>query len=220
MPVKLDARLNAIATLCRPVEGGTFADIGCDHGKLACHLAGLSAKKVIATDISLPSLAKAAALADKFGATDRVETRAGDGLDIISPEEAETVVIAGLGGDTIARIVGRAEEQGKRFSRYILSPNTHPEKVRALLVSSGLRITDDAVVREGGKDYPVIAAVRGEDSLDELQLLFGKFFAEDPDFPERARREAELLGRALTNAPAEAGKRRELLLRALSRSEK
>lgn len=220
MPVKLDARLNAIATLCRPVEGGTFADIGCDHGKLACHLAGLSAKKVIATDISLPSLAKAAALADKFGATDRVETRAGDGLDILSPEEAETVVIAGLGGDTIARIVGRAEEQGKRFSRYILSPNTHPEKVRALLVSSGLRITDDAVVREGGKDYPVITAVRGEDSLDELQLLFGKFFAEDPGFPERARREVELLGRALTNAPAEAGKRRELLLMALSRSEK
>ena len=95
MPVKLDARLNAIAMLCRPVEGGTFADIGCDHGKLACHLAGLSAKKVIATDISLPSLAKAAALADKFGATDRVETRAGDGLDILSPEEAETVEVDG-----------------------------------------------------------------------------------------------------------------------------
>lgn len=219
MPVKLDERLYAAAVLCRPVEGGRFCDVGCDHGKLACHLAALGAGKVIATDISRPSLAKAVLLAEKFGVSDVVETRAGDGLDVVADGEADVVVIAGMGGDTIAEILARAAEQGKIFRRYVLSPNTHPEKARATLAATGYRITEDFTVRAAGKDYVLIAAERGEESLDDRQLLFGKFFRTDATFPARARAETDLLAGKLGGAPAHSNARYDALVGALAEVE-
>lgn len=219
MPVKLDERLYAAAVLCRPVEGRTFCDVGCDHGKLACHLAALGASKVIATDISRPSLAKAVRLAEEFGVADTVETRAGDGLDIVAADEADVVIIAGMGGDTVSEIVSRAVGQGKMFARYVLSPNTHPEKVRAGLCKAGYRVTDDATVSAGGKNYTLIAAERGAETLDGLQLLFGKFFRTDATFPARARAEKLLLESKLGSAPAHANARYDALVQALGEVE-
>ena len=219
MPVKLDERLYAAAVLCRPVEGRTFCDVGCDHGKLACHLAALGAKKVIATDISRPSLAKAVRLAEEFGVSDIVETRAGDGLDIVEAGESDVVIIAGMGGDTSAEIVSRAAGQDKAFAQYVLSPNTHPEKVRAGLAAAGYRITADAAVSAGGKNYTLIAAERGAESLDEMQLLFGKFFRTDESFPARASAEKRLLESKLGSAPAHSNARYDALVKALSEVE-
>lgn len=216
MPVKLDERLYAAAVLCRPVEGGRFCDVGCDHGKLACHLAALGADRVIATDISRPSLSKAVLLAEKFGVSDVVETRAGDGLDVVENGEVDVVIIAGMGGDTIAEILSRAAEQGKTFRRYVLSPNTHPEKARAALSATGYCITEDFAVHAAGKDYVLVAADRGEESLDGLQLLFGKFFRSDAAFPSRARAEKSVLESKLGSAPAHSNARYDALVKALA----
>ena len=61
MPIRIDERLTAIATL---IKGGTVADVGCDHGKLGYYLVSTDrAERVIATDISAPSLQKAYELA-------------------------------------------------------------------------------------------------------------------------------------------------------------
>ena len=188
-------------------------------GLVACHLAALGAKKVIATDISRPSLAKAVRLAEEFGVSDIVETRAGDGLDIVEAGESDVVIIAGMGGDTIAGIVSRAAEQDKAFAQYVLSPNTHPEKVRAGLTAAGYRITADAAVSAGGKNYTLIAAERGAESLDEMQLLFGKFFRTDESFPARASAEKRLLESKLGSAPAHSNARYDALVKALSEVE-
>ena len=57
MPIRLDRRLNAIASL---VLGRRVCDVGSDHGKLACYLVQTGrAEYVVATDISAPSLRKA-----------------------------------------------------------------------------------------------------------------------------------------------------------------
>ena len=106
MPIRIDERLTAIANL---IQGGAVADIGCDHGKLGYYLVSTDrADKVIATDISAPSLRKASELAFDNGVTEIMETRLGDGLSPIKSEEVDTVVIAGLGGDVIAEILKSA----------------------------------------------------------------------------------------------------------------
>lgn len=200
MPIRLDGRLTAVAAQC---VGRTVCDIGSDHGKLACRLVQTgAAERAIATDISAPSLAKAERLAEELGIADLVETRVGDGLNPIAAGEAETVAIAGMGGDLIADILRRGTEQGKIFDRLVLSPNTHPERVRAEIASSGYTIVYDAAAVCSGKRYTVITAVRGAgETLDGMQLAFGKFFRTDEDFVEAARAELNVLRRALKTNP-------------------
>lgn len=216
MPIRLDERLTAVAELAAGAK--VLCDVGCDHGKLACYAVQTGrAESALATDISAPSLRKAAELAEDTGVYDRVETRLGDGLDPVADGEADTVVIAGMGGDLIARILERAHAQGKTFPRLVLSPNTHPERVRATLAGTGYALTTDMRVPCASKAYTVIAAERGEETLGELQLLFGKFFATDEAFRAEAGREAEELGRTLAAHPEAAGlkEKKALLERAL-----
>lgn len=215
MPIRVDLRLSTLASL---VQGDVIADIGCDHGKLAYYLVGTErAKRVIATDISAPSLRKARELADENGARELIDTRLGDGLEPIESGEADTVVIAGLGGDVISNIIARAYKVGKRFECYVTAPNTHAEKVRRTLISSGHRIVYDDILQCAGKRYTVIKAVRGEMKIDELQELFGVFYADNQNFEQLAKSELEQK-RSLyqISRSDELAKRIEILERALA----
>ena len=89
--MKLTNRMEAILSLCCPAE--TAADIGCDHGQVAVELVlrGL-AKTCIAADISAPSLEKARRRAEEWGLSGKVECRLGDGLSVLRPGEAQTIV--------------------------------------------------------------------------------------------------------------------------------
>lgn len=211
MPIRLDERLMLVASL---VDGGSAADVGCDHGKLAYYLVGTDrADKVIATDISEGSLKKARQLAAENGVEERMLTRLGDGLEPIASGEVDTVVIAGLGGDVISGILRRAFEEGKRFQSYVISPNTHPEKVRRTLVEIGQKIAYDGAVTCAGKLYTVIKSEKGECSLDELQLQFGAFYDVDEQFAARAEEELAYISALLEKASSEKLKQRAEMLK-------
>lgn len=185
MLIRLDERLSAIAKL---VDYGTVADVGCDHGKLGFYLLGTDrASKVIATDISEGSLQKASRLA--FENDLDMETRLGNGLAPVADGEADTVVIAGLGGDVISDILFRARKDGKKFANYVLSPNTHPEKVRKELAEQGHKIVFDDVIECAGKRYTLIKSQTGSGYLDELQIAFGAFYKENTSFLKSAKEE-------------------------------
>ncbi|MBD5091982.1 MAG: SAM-dependent methyltransferase [Clostridiales bacterium] len=189
MPIRLDERLTRIATL---VDYGRVADVGCDHGKLGYYLIGTDrASSVIATDISEGSLKKARELAYDNGVASLMQTRLGDGLVPVADGEVDTVVIAGLGGDVISGILAHAREDKKHFAHFVLSPNTHPEKVRRELLSWSHKIVYDDIVECGGKHYTVIKTQEGEESLDELQILFGAFYASSENFARLAKQELE-----------------------------
>ena len=189
MPIRLDERLTRIATL---VDYGRVADVGCDHGKLGYYLIGTDrASSVIATDISEGSLKKARELAYDNGVASLMQTRLGDGLVPVADGEVDTVVIAGLGGDVISGILAHAREDKKRFAHFVLSPNTHPEKVRRELLSWSHKIVYDDIVECGGKHYTVIKTQEGEETLDELKILFGAFYASSENFARLAKQELE-----------------------------
>lgn len=180
MPIRLDERLTLIASL---VDYGKVADVGCDHGKLGYYLVSTDrASSVIATDVSAPSLQKARELALENGVTDVMQTRLGDGLVPIASREVDTVVIAGLGGDVISGILEKAREEKKSFAHFILSPNTHAEKVRAELARCGQKIVFDDMLVVAGKTYTVIKTEEGEETLDANQIKYGKFFKTSTNF--------------------------------------
>ncbi|MBQ9276815.1 MAG: SAM-dependent methyltransferase [Clostridia bacterium] len=189
MPIRLDERLSLIANL---VDYGEVADVGCDHGKLSYFLVSTDrASKAIATDISAPSLKKARELALENGVTDVLSTRLGDGLSPVSSREVDTVIIAGLGGDVISSILAGAREEGKEFAHFLLSPNTHPEKVRAEIVKSGHRIVYDDILTCAGKTYTVIKTEEGKESLSDDEIKYGKFFKSNENFKRQLEREIQ-----------------------------
>lgn len=165
----MDGRLECILS---HVHAKVLADIGCDHGKVAVYavLRGLTGKS-IAADISEECLKKARALAKEKGA-ESVEFRVGDGMRVLKENEADNVVIAGMGGREIAKILSEAPAMDAKF---ILVPHDDAPLLRAYLAKCGYEKSSDKIVRSGGKFYPVIVCKKGGAAYTPAleELLYG-----------------------------------------------
>lgn len=181
MRIRLGARLDKVLSLIR--EGESLCDVGTDHGKLpVVALLSGRAREATAIDISPQSLAKARLLAEQEGVP--LRCLVGDGLTPLKEGEAEVVVIAGMGGSEMVRIL---KEAPYRYPRYIFVPHRDSALVRSYLKEQNARILRDVTVKEGDHFYFVIEATF---SLPwrESSLWFG---AEGEGFS--AYREARLM---------------------------
>ena len=120
-----------------------------------------------------------------------------DGLTGLDPASADTVVIAGMGGETIAAILSAAAPGWRKGHRFILQPMTKaPELLRAL-APLGLALTEDRLVKEGETVYRVLAAGEGTmPALTPLELELGPSRPEDPVYAEALKRLVRRLEKA------------------------
>ncbi|HEX3026856.1 MAG TPA: class I SAM-dependent methyltransferase [Clostridia bacterium] len=153
----LTPRLTLAADFVRP--GARLADIGTDHAYLPVYLLKTGRiTRALACDINRGPLGRALATVKKYGVSDRVELRLSDGLDRVAADEAEDIVIAGMGGELIRNIVAHCSWMKDSRRRLILQPMTSAGELREFLVSDGFSIVQEAVAREGNKLYVVICA--------------------------------------------------------------
>lgn len=147
--IKLSDRLQVIAD--RVEKNKTMADIGTDHGFLPIYLIQSGkCKKVIATDISMLSLSKAIENAERILKDNKVfEARKGNGLNVLDDGEADTVVIAGMGGKLIRDIMAADLKHTCSFNRFVLQPRIGQGVLRKWLCENGFRIINEDVVHEG-----------------------------------------------------------------------
>lgn len=161
--------MNRISAVCSLIDScEVFADVGCDHGKVAHYAVerGL-AQRVIASDVSEKCLNKAKKLIG-----DGAEYALADGIKF----DCDTAAICGMGGAEIVKILREAVCAPNTL---ILSPHTDARLVREYLIISGYEITRDFMI-EDGKFYTLIKARKGgEQVLNEAQLSFGINFASD-----------------------------------------
>ena len=171
----LDARLGTIYDMLGQVD--SVADIGTDHGYLGARLlADGRANRVQFLDISEMSLNKARRLMERLGFLPQSTFAVGDGAQALQyPPDA--VVIAGMGGSTIAHIL-REGRSGLHPARILMQPNVAIDEVRRALCEIGYRIDDERVVRAAGRFYVIISAVPGEAAYDEKQLQIGPVLLE------------------------------------------
>ncbi len=151
----LSLRLSAIADLVK--SNAAVCDVGTDHGYLAIHLIkNRIASKVIAVDINRKPLLNARENIEKSGVSG-IELRLCDGLAGIKSGEADTFIIAGMGGEVIAGIIERGADiaQNKNIS-LIMQPTTSPEFLRRFLCENGFLIQKETAVFENGKLYSVM----------------------------------------------------------------
>lgn len=171
--MRISQRLTALANLVP--QGMRAADIGTDHGLLPCYLITENiSPSVIAVDINKGPLEKAEHNIDLYNLKGLVETRLGDGLKALKPQEAEAIIIAGMGGGTMVEILNGSREVADAAGRLIFQPMTGSEAVRRWLQDNGLAIIEEDLIYEEGRIFEIIAAEKGEmPKLSQAELNFG-----------------------------------------------
>lgn len=154
----LDSRLSLCSEFVR--EGKSVADVGTDHAYLPVSLV-LDGKvpRALASDINPDPLEKGRQTIRKYNLEDKITTRLSAGLEKISPEECDDIVIAGMGGETIITILDAAPWVKNPEKRLILQPMSKVHLLVDYLNRQGFEIDKQKTTTASGKVYTVMGAV-------------------------------------------------------------
>lgn len=188
--MQLSLRLSAIADMV--TTGNRLVDVGCDHGYLPVYL--IQQKKIpsaIAMDVRKGPLSRAKEHIRQYGLEEYIQTRLSDGLENLKAGEGDTLVIAGMGGPLMERILTDGQSVRDSFSEMILQPQSDIPHFRGFIQSQGFQIVEEKMVEEEGKFYPMMRVVRtcpegdgNENLVSEaapytLEEAFGKFLLKE-----------------------------------------
>lgn len=161
--LKLGPRLEAVASFVD--LKGSAADVGTDHGYIPVWLLqnGISGS-VIASDLNELPLEKARSTARLYGLAPKIQFRLCPGLSGIEPAEADCVIIAGMGGETIRTIL---EESGWDFNgkRLVLQPMTKRHELIQWLYAAGFHLSGESFAEENGNLYRILCVEWGRGPL-------------------------------------------------------
>lgn len=199
--------MDRLSLICAHIPAcRVFADIGCDHGYCTAYVLekGLCERAYV-SDISAACLKKAETLLAAEIAAGRCVPVCADGLDGV--KDADCVLIAGMGGEEIVRILSRAPLP----ERFILQPMHNVEKVRRHLLARGAHIEEDFTF-EDGKFYDlIVGSAAGGDVYSDFEYRYGRDNLKAPSaaFLRKVRKDADVLREAL--AAGVRGEQREAL---------
>lgn len=172
--INIDDRLKQCAEF---VSGkGCAVDVGTDHAYLAAYLISSGiCEKVIACDLREGPLESAKKHIINEGLEDKIQTVLSDGLDNISPDNVSDIIIAGMGGELIARIISKAEWIKENKVNLILQPMTKAYELRKYLFDNGFSIKCEKAVKSKPFIYSVINAEHSDDSQkhEDFELYSG-----------------------------------------------
>ncbi len=156
-------------------KGGIPCDVGTDHAYLAAYLIDNDiSKHVFACDIADGPLESARLTVTRLGFEDRITLVKSDGLDSVPNDGITDVIIAGMGGELISRIVLRADWL-RRGVNLVLQPQTKASELRCDLYRNGFGIRAEKACHDGDFVYTVMNVVyTGEvKELSEVQAIVG-----------------------------------------------
>ena len=152
--MSISKRLETIADLVTP--GYRASDIGTDHRYVPIYLLrNHICDHVIAADISKGSLEKASLNVKRAGLTEFIECRLSDGLSEIHPGEVDSIVISGMGGILMDRILRNGIEVVKKAKELILSPHRNPELITDFAEEFGFAVVFHEVLLDKKKYYHI-----------------------------------------------------------------
>lgn len=167
-------RLAMIADMV--IKGEPVADIGADHAWLPIYLIEnkITDRVIIGELGDGPYLRSYNALLAS-SAQNNIDLRQGNGLQILAYGEVKSVVIAGMGGDTIVEIIAYDWDKAASFQRLILQPMTKAQVLRQQLARRGWIIEEERLVHENGRFFQIIASRPAQNPylLTDLELEIG-----------------------------------------------
>lgn len=177
--MEISKRLEIVAKMV--TKGNVVADIGTDHGYVPIYLVKeLGCPHVIAMDVAKGPLSKARENIAAHCVSDKIETRLSNGLSKLAEYEADTVIIAGMGGQLIMNILQEGKKVLETVEEIILSPQTEIAKVRHFLAENGYIIHEEEMFNDDGKTYVVFKLKHGKpEKISELFARYGKKLLEN-----------------------------------------
>lgn len=179
--MELSKRLQAVAGM---VSGGNrLVDVGTDHGYIPIYL--VERKKIpsaIAMDVKAGPLSRAEEHIRQAGLDAYITCRLSDGLRELSPGEGDSLLLAGMGGNLMVRILTEKPEVRDSFRELILQPQSAQALVRKTMDEAGWCVDREDMILEDGKFYPmlrVVPAVRAESAHqtgyeNQAEYAYGK----------------------------------------------
>lgn len=193
--VILNNRLNKIASFVR--KNDKVADIGSDHALIPIFLfENKISENIIITDVNKGPLEKAKTNIVKHLSINPFEMRCGDGIMTIEQNEVDTLIIAGMGGLLIKKILGDDINKCKSINKIILQPRNSSEELRTFLFKNNFPIIEDVLAIEG-KFYCEIIVLGNKGILCEnyellsKDKLFGKYILKKIQVLEKIKSSTE-----------------------------
>lgn len=197
---KLSKRLKVVADYVE--DNSKVIDIGCDHGLLSIYLVNNKKNiKVIASDINDNALSSARSNIKECKLEDKIDIRLGKGLEVVSPEEIDTIVIAGMGSNTIVGILKYAKDKLKYVDNIIIQSNTDLYFLRKNITKLGYYIEDETLVEDKNIIYTVIKFKKGTRRYNYKELYLGPILINKKDklFIKKYSKEFKTLEMILNN---------------------
>ena len=199
----LTKRLETIKNLVN--NSKITVDVGTDHGYVPISLiTEKRALKVIACDINKGPLNNARANIQKAGLFKKIELRLGGGLVPCETGEADTVIIAGMGGILIKDILEESYIKAQSAEKLILQPMNSQDVLREYLINNNFSIKNEHLAIEGEKFYNIIEVVPKKETKDYLKESFLNFgnpqnFEKNEQFKIYTEKNIKRIERVLTN---------------------
>lgn len=150
--------MQAVASMV--TAGNRLADVGTDHGYVPIVLVQEGkVPEAIAMDINAGPLERANEHIAENHLQDKIRTIQCDGLAGLKPGEADTILIAGMGGELVIHILSEGETVCRAAKELVLQPQSELHKVRSYLRMNNYRIVDEDMILEDGKYYPMMRVV-------------------------------------------------------------
>jgi len=168
--MKISKRLKTISDLLS--DDINVIDVGCDHALLDIYL--FNNKKninIIASDIKPGPLEQAKKNIEKYGCKN-IKVKLGNGIDTIE-SVTDTIVIAGMGGDTVVNILNNGKDKLSNINTMVISPQSEWTKTRKFVTSLGFVIDEEVLLLDKNKYYLIIRFVKGNRTYTKEQLEFG-----------------------------------------------
>lgn len=181
MEIQLSKRLQAVVELV--TKGSSVADIGCDHAYVSIYmLTHQIVDRVIAMDVNAGPLERARENIKKFQVEDRIQIRQSNGIEQLQPGEVQTLLLAGMGGALMQKILQGKASVLDQVTELIVQPQSEIPEFRRFLEQIGFRIEQENMIKEDGKYYVMMKAVRNQDiPLFETEVFYqyGKYLLEN-----------------------------------------
>ena len=171
----MDKRLSLLTE--KIPDGTGVVDVGTDHGYIPIYLAsnGYSGN-ILASDINIGPLNSCIKNAEEAGVDEKISFILCNGLEKCPPTAVDTILIAGMGGDTICGILDRDEWIMDSSYLLILQPMTKAEILRYWLANNGFEIISEELCEDSGKVYQIITSrFGGHTELNDAELFTGKY---------------------------------------------
>lgn len=178
--IKLSERLQKVSDFVLDDKiSRSIIDVGCDHALLDIYLLQSDETLVVtASDINEGPLQKALENIKKYSLQNKIKVQQANGIEIL-PSDTDTIVISGMGMDTIVQILNDNKENLSNIKKLVISSNNKFYQVREKITKLGFIIESEEIVLEDGKYYIIMKFIKGNKNYSYKELYFGPCLLEN-----------------------------------------